>query len=176
MWTVQIRDQTAHSVQSDLDLHCPQKLLVSSSVRKKFIWFEILKDLNKYCCNFLAGVVGAIFGLFLRLAEDDLAKAWAIVIAVLFFIILAGLVISLGCQPQNQAAITFKVSFVIQLCPVQIVLDAPSQKTLLKISLKRFPKWHILDPSKMKEFADNNFKFDENGRKFSRQIENTEEK
>ena len=30
---MQIRDQTAHSVQSDLDLHCPQKLLVSSSVR-----------------------------------------------------------------------------------------------------------------------------------------------
>ena len=35
MWTVWIKDQTAHSVQSDLDLHCPQKLLVSSlSVRK----------------------------------------------------------------------------------------------------------------------------------------------
>ena len=25
----------------------------------------------------------------------------------------------------------------------------------------------------MKEFADNNFKFDENGRKFSKQVENT---
>ena len=35
MWTVQIRDQTARSVQSDLDLHCPQKLLVSSTVRKE---------------------------------------------------------------------------------------------------------------------------------------------
>ena len=32
MWTVKIRDETAYSVQSDLDLHCPQKL-VSSSVR-----------------------------------------------------------------------------------------------------------------------------------------------
>ena len=29
------QDQTASSVQSDLDLHCPRKLLVSSSVRKK---------------------------------------------------------------------------------------------------------------------------------------------
>ena len=28
-------DQTAGSVQSDHDQHCPQKLLVSSSVRKK---------------------------------------------------------------------------------------------------------------------------------------------
>ena len=36
MWTVQIKDQTARSVQSDLDLHCPRKLLVSSSVRKNY--------------------------------------------------------------------------------------------------------------------------------------------
>ena len=25
MWTVKIKDQTAHSVQFDLDLQCPQK-------------------------------------------------------------------------------------------------------------------------------------------------------
>ena len=31
----------------------------------------------------------------------------------------------------------------------------------------------ILDSSKLKEFADNNFKLDENGRKLSKQIENT---
>ena len=30
----------------------------------------------------------------------------------------------------------------------------------------------ILDSSKLKEFADNNFKFDENGRKLSNQVEN----
>ena len=35
MWTVWIKDQTARSVQSDLDLRCPQKLLVSSTVRKE---------------------------------------------------------------------------------------------------------------------------------------------
>ena len=35
MWTVHIRNQTAHSVQSDLDLHCPQRFLVTSSVRKE---------------------------------------------------------------------------------------------------------------------------------------------
>ena len=28
-----------------------------------------------------------------------------------------------------------------------------------------FPKRQILDPSKLKAFADDNFKFDENGRK-----------
>ena len=31
----------------------------------------------------------------------------------------------------------------------------------------------ILDPSKLKEFADDNFKFDENGRKLSKRVENT---
>ena len=30
----------------------------------------------------------------------------------------------------------------------------------------------ILDSSKLKEFADDNFKFDENGRKLSKQVEN----
>ena len=31
-----------------------------------------------------------------------------------------------------------------------------------------------LDTSKLKEFADDNFKFDENSRKFSKRVENTE--
>ena len=35
-----------------------------------------------------------------------------------------------------------------------------------------FPKREILDSSKLKEFADD-FKFDENGRKFSKRLENT---
>ena len=36
-----------------------------------------------------------------------------------------------------------------------------------------FSKRQILDSSKLKEFADGNFKFDENGRKFSKRVENT---
>ena len=36
-----------------------------------------------------------------------------------------------------------------------------------------FPKHQILDSSKLKEFAEDNFKFGKNGRKFSKQIENT---
>ena len=36
-----------------------------------------------------------------------------------------------------------------------------------------FPKRQILDSSKLKELADDNFKFDENGRKFSKQVEYT---
>ena len=39
-----------------------------------------------------------------------------------------------------------------------------------------FPKQQILDSAKLKEFADDNFKFDENGRKFSKKVENTVEK
>ena len=31
----------------------------------------------------------------------------------------------------------------------------------------------MLDPSKLKEFADDNFKLDDNGRKFSKRVENT---
>ena len=42
-------------------------------------------------------------------------------------------------------------------------------------SIKSFnpPKRQILDRSKLKEFADDNFKFDGNGRKFSERVENT---
>ena len=36
-----------------------------------------------------------------------------------------------------------------------------------------FPKGQIFDASKLKEFSDDNFKFDENGRKFSKPVENT---
>ena len=36
-----------------------------------------------------------------------------------------------------------------------------------------FPKRQILDSSKLKKFADNNFKFCENGMKFSKRVEIT---
>ena len=36
-----------------------------------------------------------------------------------------------------------------------------------------FLKRQIFDSSKLKEFADDNFEFDENGRKFSKRVENT---
>ena len=34
-------------------------------------------------------------------------------------------------------------------------------------------KRQILDSAKFKAFADNNFKFDENGKKFSKRVENS---
>ena len=38
---------------------------------------------------------------------------------------------------------------------------------------KPFLKRQVLDCSKLKELEGDNFKFDENGRKFSEQVENT---
>ena len=40
-------------------------------------------------------------------------------------------------------------------------------------SINPFPKRPILDSSKLKRFADDNFEFDKNGRKFSKWVENT---
>ena len=44
------------------------------------------------------------------------------------------------------------------------------------ILVSPYPKGQILDFSEIKEFADDNFKFDENGRKFFKRLENTVEK
>ena len=44
---------------------------------------------------------------------------------------------------------------------------------LHQISYKPITRRQILDSSKLKKFADDNFKFDENGRKFSKWVENT---
>ena len=43
----------------------------------------------------------------------------------------------------------------------------------ISVFLQPFTKRQILDSSKLKEFADNNFRFDENGRKLYKQVENT---
>ena len=51
MWTVLIRDQTARSVQSDLDLHCPQKTLVSPIVSKELnITYNTLHSVKLNTC------------------------------------------------------------------------------------------------------------------------------
>ena len=56
------------------------------------------------------------------------------------------------------------------LLPTNLPLDRMFQQTLCLYS---FPKQQILDSSKVKEFADDSFKFDEKGRKFSKRVENT---
>ena len=45
-----------------------------------------------------------------------------------------------------------------------------------RVKTKPITRRQILDSSKLKEFADNNFKFDKNGRRSSKWVENTVEK
>ena len=52
----------------------------------------------------------------------------------------------------------------------------PCQKFCCLIKPLPFPKRQILDSSKLKEFADDKFKFDENGKKVLKVVENTVEK
>ena len=49
----------------------------------------------------------------------------------------------------------------------------PKKLSLSDFSLNPLPDNKILDRSKLKQSADNNFKFDENSRKFSKRVENT---
>ena len=46
-------------------------------------------------------------------------------------------------------------------------------ETVLKLPITKVPIRQILDLSKLKELVDNNFKFNENSRKFSKRSENT---
>ena len=48
-----------------------------------------------------------------------------------------------------------------------------TQKIILWYFLTHYQTTKILDSSKLKEFADDNFKFDKNGRKLSKWVENT---
>ena len=53
----------------------------------------------------------------------------------------------------------------------KFIIRPPSWYYLL-ILVKPIPKQQTKDLSKLKDFADDNFKFDESGRKFSKQVEN----
>ena len=56
----------------------------------------------------------------------------------------------------------------IQNCMVKV-----NTSILFRKTTQPFPKQQILDFSKLKDLADVNFKFDENGRNFSKRVENT---
>ena len=58
MWIVQIRDQTTRSVLSDLDLICPQKFLVSSSVRKELTLYPIDTHFDALATTAFENIVG----------------------------------------------------------------------------------------------------------------------
>ena len=52
-------------------------------------------------------------------------------------------------------------------------LDVSMNKSTVLGASKLFPKRQILDASKLKETEDDNSIFDENGKKFSKKVENT---
>ena len=56
---------------------------------------------------------------------------------------------------------------------VQFIVSSASAMNFGHSEIVRFSRRQILDSSKLKELADNNFKFDENGRKLSKWVENT---
>ena len=70
----------------------------------------------------------------------------------------------------------------IPICPyfrqrsLYLLLNWKSLKLVYQVKGKPFPKQQILGSSELREFADDNFKFDENGRKLSERVENTEGK
>ena len=55
-------------------------------------------------------------------------------------------------------------------CSLRAISPFP---TVFSKGLFPVTRQQILDSSKLKEFADDNFKFDENGRKLSKRVENT---
>ena len=58
----------------------------------------------------------------------------------------------------------------ISICFSKKILQCGNE---INVNTEPFPKQQVLDSPKLKELADDNFKFDENCRKFSKQVENT---
>ena len=64
--------------------------------------------------------------------------------------------------------------FSTKIAADEILTRGPSYQTLQYLGIGlTFPKRQILDSSKLKGFADDNFMFHENGRMFSTTVENT---
>ena len=72
---------------------------------------------------------------------------------------------------QKNQPICLSVYLSLYKIPEIFVLQPPP--TVLLQLYKPFPKRQILDFSKLKEFTDDKFEFDENGRQFYKQVENT---
>ena len=58
-----------------------------------------------------------------------------------------------------------KYDYYIYFCPSHLIT--------IFCDFFSFPKQQLLDSAELKEFAEDNFKFDENSRKFSIRVENT---
>ena len=74
-------------------------------------------------------------------------------------------------KKSNVCSPAYRTDF--EILRLQEVYIRQITNTKLNNTTYPFPKRQILDSSKLKEFADNNFRFDGNGRKFSKRVENT---
>ena len=63
--------------------------------------------------------------------------------------------------------------FAAELEKPKIGISGKVLKPMIHLVVKPCPKRQILDSSKLKQFADDNIKFDEIGRKLSKQVKNT---
>ena len=69
---------------------------------------------------------------------------------------------------------TRKCSTIIFSPPLHVVLHFIEKSSyIIAVKFNPFPNDTISDSSKLKQFADDNFKFDENDRKLSRRVEHT---
>ena len=77
-------------------------------------------------------------------------------------------------DPENESLLRKKANtLVIRQIPKTELRFHLQVLLTTKVSLNPFPNDNILQRSKLKEFVDDNFEFDENRRKFSKQVENT---
>ena len=76
-------------------------------------------------------------------------------------------------QEKEKIIVNSIISFSHKVCYPITGLDLHVVSAGTEDVCQPFPKQQILDLSKLKEFADNNFSFVENGRKLLKQVENT---
>lgn len=86
------------------------------------------------------------FSVFLKFCETDVAdgEAWAIVITVLFSLSMLLLLISLACQPQNKAKLSFKVPWLPFVPGISIFVNIFLMLRLPEATWIRFAVWMLV--------------------------------
>lgn len=88
-------------------------------------------------------LITVAFSVFLKFAENELpkGKAWAIVITTIFTLALVIILVSLACQPQNKAKVSFKVPFTPILPGISVFVNIFLMLRLSEATWIRFAVW-----------------------------------